>query len=222
PFLLIPLAGWLGGRGARRAGWLALFPAALTAYFAYVFHFLSERGPSTAIVSWAPDLGLNLAFHFDGLGLLFAGLITGIGTLVVYYAASYLDGHPLAGRFQLTLFAFMGSMLGVVLSDNVILLFVFWELTGFTSYFLIGFDHERAGARKAALQALLVTGAGGLALLAAGVVLWQATGTTSLAAMRADGGGLAGLSAYGGLATLVMFAAFTKSAQFPFHFWLPN
>src|SRR5690606_37499726 len=160
--------------------------------------------------------------HFDGLGLFFALLITGIGTLVVAYAAAYLDGHPHAARFQVVLFAFMGSMLGVVLSDDIITLFVFWELTGFTSYFLIAFDHERSEARRAAMQALLVTGAGGLALLAAGVSIGQVTGETSLSVLRSGAGSLAGSPAYAVLVGLVLFAAFTKSAQFPFHFWLPN
>src|SRR5690606_22333371 len=121
-------------------------------------------------LEWAPRLGLSLAFRLDGLSGLFALLVTGVGTAVVFYAAHYFDGHPYSGRFQATLFAFMAAMLGVVLSDNGLALFVFWELTGFTSYLLIGFEHEEREARQAALQALLVTGAGGLALLA-GVTL---------------------------------------------------
>ncbi len=221
PYLVLPLAGWLGGRG-RHARVLAAVPAALTAYFAWVFGQVASSGPFTATLPWAPRLGLSLSFHFDGLGLLFAALVTGIGTLIVLYAVEYLGDHPLAARFQLTLFAFMGSMLGVVLSDNLILLFVFWELTGFTSYFLVAFDHERPAARRAALQALLVTGAGGLALLAAGIGIWQVGGTTSLSALREGGGSLAAVPGYAALALLVLLAAFTKSAQFPFHFWLPG
>lgn len=222
PFLLLPLVGWLGSRGAESARLLALIPAALSAYFVRAFVTVASTGPFTVELPWAPSLGLSLAFHFDGLSLLFANLITGIGVLIVLYAVSYLDGHPLIGRFLVTLFAFMGSMLGVVLSDNVLLLFVFWELTGFTSYFLIAFDHERKEARRAALQALLVTGTGGLALLAVGVAISQVTGTTSLSALRAAGTTFVGHPAYGVLAGLILLAAFTKSAQFPFHFWLPN
>ena len=112
-------------------------------------------------------------------GTLFAVLIAGVGTLIVIYAGKYLEHHPYVGRFHVALFAFMGSMLGVVLSDNVIALFVFWELTGFTSYLLIGFEHERSEARRAATQALLVTAGGGLALLAAGLLLADAAGTLS-------------------------------------------
>ena len=222
PFLLLPLVAWVGGLGARRGGVLALVPAGLTVYLAWIRSVVEATGPLTVSLPWAPSLGLSLDFHFDGLGLFFALLITGIGTLVVAYAAAYLDGHAHAARFQVVLFAFMGSMLGVVLSDDVIALFVFWELTGFTSYFLIAFDHERSEARRAAMQALLVTGAGGLALLAAGVSIGQVTGETSLSVLRSGAGSLAGSPAYAVLVGLVLFAAFTKSAQFPFHFWLPN
>lgn len=221
PYLLLPLAGWLGGRG-RAARLLAVAPAALAGWFAWLLVQVASTGPVTVTVPWAPRLGLSLSFHFDGLGLLFALLVTGVGTLVVLYAVDYLGGHPLAARFHVTLFAFMGSMLGVVLSDNVLLLFVFWELTGFTSYFLIAFDHERPEARRAALQALLVTGGGGLALLAAGAMIWQAGGTASLSALRAGGAPLTADPRYTAVALLVLLAAFTKSAQFPFHFWLPG
>ena len=106
-----------------------------------------------------------------------------MGALVVLYASRYLEGHPQANRFYASLFAFMGAMLGVVLSDNILTLFVFWELTGFTSFLLIGFEHDRPAARAAALQALIVTGAGGLALLAAGVLLGDVAATASLSAM---------------------------------------
>ncbi len=109
----------------------------------------------------------------------------------------------------------------LVLSDNVLTLFVFWELTGFTSYLLIGFEHDRQEARRAATQALLVTGAGGLALLAAAILLVRAGGTASMSAL-VERGSLAGHPLYDGIACLVLLAAFTKSAQFPFHFWLPN
>jgi multicomponent Na+:H+ antiporter subunit A len=223
PFVVLPLAGWLGGRGSRAASLLSSIPALLTAYFLLAFRSIGASGAETTGMPWITSLGLSLTFHLDGLGLLFAVLITGVGTLIVLYAAPYFDGHPQAGRFHATLFAFMGSMLGLVLSDNLFLLFVFWELTGFTSYLLIGFEHERAQARRAALQALLVTGAGGLALLAAAVVVWQATGTASLSVLLAGGPGLlTGHRLHGPLVALVLLAAFTKSAQFPFHFWLPN
>ena len=145
PFLALPIAGWLGG---RRVGslLLAAVPAALTGYFAYTFSVISRSGPFSVTATWAPALNLSLSFRFDGLSVLFAVLITAVGTLIVIYARKYLELHPYVARFHVALFAFMGSMLGLVLSDNVILLFVFWELTGFTSYLLIGFEHDRAGS----------------------------------------------------------------------------
>ena len=222
PFILLPAAGWLGGRGPRYARWLALVPALLTAYFSFTYWLVSNSGAFTVHLPWAPKLGLSLSYHFDGLALMFAVLITAIGVIVVGYATSYLAGYRDGGKFHVSLLAFMGAMLGVVLADNVLTLFVFWELTGFTSYLLIGFEHDKPQARSAALQALLVTGAGGLALLAAGVMMSYGGGTTSLAELRGSGASVTNAPAYAGIAILVLFAAFTKSAQFPFHFWLPN
>jgi multicomponent Na+:H+ antiporter subunit A len=222
PVLALPLAGWLGSRGPRSASLLAAIPAALTIYFVLLFRTVAVNGPFAVSVPWAPGLNLSLAFHFDGLGLLFATVITAVGTLIVLYAAKYMEGDPHGGWFQLFLFAFMGSMLGVVLSDNLIALFVFWELTGFTSYFLIGFEAERRPARRAAMQALIVTGTGGLALLGAAVLLSQIAGTTSLLELLARHVSVIDHPLYTAIASLVLLAAFTKSAQFPFHFWLPN
>jgi len=199
----------------------ALIPGLLTLYFTYSFVIVSRSGPFSVTTEWAPGLNLSLSFRFDGLSTLFATLIVAVGALIVVYAARYLELHPHAGRFNGALFAFMGSMLGLVLSDNVIALFVFWELTGFTSYLLIGFDHERPEARRAATQALLVTGGGGLALLAAGILMLQAGGTAQLSEL-AGKGSLAADPTYVGIVALLLLAAFTKSAQFPFHFWLPN
>ncbi|MEO8256111.1 MAG: hydrogen gas-evolving membrane-bound hydrogenase subunit E [Acidobacteriota bacterium] len=220
PFLAAPVAGWLGSR-RRGSRIVAAVPAALAGYYAYTFSVISRSGPFSVTAAWAPALNLSLAFRFDGLSVLFAVLITAVGTLIVIYAGQYLQRHPDVGRFHAVLFAFMGSMLGLVLSDNVLVLFVFWELTGFTSYLLIGFEHDRPDARRAATQALIVTGCGGLALLAAGILLVDAAGTPRLSELM-NAGGLAGHPLYVGIVILVLIAAFTKSAQFPFHFWLPN
>jgi multicomponent Na+:H+ antiporter subunit A len=222
PFAAALAAGWVVGRHPRLAGLTAVWPAILFAALATEFSAMLSVGSRVVEAAWAPSLGLSLSFNLDGLGLLFALLITGIGTLVVLYASAYLDGHPHAGRFYASLFAFMGAMLGVALSDNIFTLFVFWELTGFTSFLLIGFEHERAEARAAALQALIVTGAGGLALLGAGVLLADVTNTTSLSMMAANGAAVTAHPLYAAIAILVLLAAFTKSAQVPFHFWLPN
>jgi multicomponent Na+:H+ antiporter subunit A len=220
-FLVIPLVGWAGGKRVVRSVLPALIPGWLTAYFTYSFFVVHNSGPFIVTAEWAPALNLSLSFRFDGLSTLFATLIAAVGTLIVVYAAKYFERHPHAGRFNATLFAFMGSMLGLVLSDNVIALFVFWELTGFTSFLLIGFEHERPEARRAATQALLVTGGGGLALLAAAILMLQAGGTAQLSELTAKGS-LAADPTYIGIVALLLLAAFTKSAQFPFHFWLPN
>src|SRR5690606_3925594 len=115
-------------------------------------------------------------FLLDGLSLTFALLITGIGTFIVIYTGGYLKGHRHQGRFLGFMLLFMGAMQGLVLSDNFMILFVFWELTSISSFLLIGFDHEREAARRAALQALIVTGLGGLSLLAGLAVVWHITG----------------------------------------------
>jgi multicomponent Na+:H+ antiporter subunit A len=221
PFLAIPLVTWAGGRRTARSLLPVLIPGWLTVYFTYIFVVVRSSGPFSVTTEWAPALDLSLSFRFDGLSALFATLIAAVGTLIVVYAGKYLENHPHTGRFNAALFAFMGSMLGLVLSDNVIALFVFWELTGFTSYLLIGFEHERPEARRAATQALLVTGGGGLALLAAGILMLQAGGTAQLSEL-AGKGSLAADPTYVGIVSLLLLAAFTKSAQFPFHFWLPN
>ena len=222
PFAAAVLAAWLVRRSPDSARLLAIWPALLTLGLANELRSIVPTGSRLVELPWAPSLGLTLSFNLDGLGLLFALLITGIGALIVIYASGYLHRHPQAGRFYASLFAFMGAMLGVALSDNIFTLFVFWELTGFTSFLLIGFDHEREDARSSALQALIVTGAGGLALLAAGVLLFDISGTTSLSAMAASGVPVAAHPLYAAVVALVLLAAFTKSAQVPFHFWLPN
>jgi multicomponent Na+:H+ antiporter subunit A len=222
PFVMAVLAAWLVSRSPHRAGMLAAWPALLALLFGSGLLRSTPGVGDLVDLPWAPLLGLSLSFNLDGLGLLFATLITGIGALIVLYASRYLEGHAQSSRFYASLFAFMGAMLGVVLSDNILTLFVFWELTGFTSYLLIGFEHERAAARAAAIQALIVTGAGGLALLAAGVLLIDLTGTTNLSAMAAARASIVASPFYAAIAGLVLLAAFTKSAQVPFHFWLPN
>ena len=222
PFLLVPAAAWLGKQRALWARFLAIWPAGLAVYFAALMHSVPVSGPFEASLKWAETLGLALSFYADGLSLLFAFLITAIGSLIVVFSSSYFDGDPRAGRFQAILFAFMGSMLGVVLVNNLFLLFVFWELTGFTSFLLIGFDQERAEARASAIQAFVVTGTGGMGLLAAAVLIEQATGVLNLSALLSGNVTLQSAVTYQWIVVLVLLAVFTKSAQTPFHFWLPN
>ena len=173
-------------------------------------------------MDWLPQQGIDLDFVVDGLSLLFALLITGIGAFIFLFAGEYMKDSRQRGRFTLFLVSFMLAMLGLVLADNLVALFVFWELTAITSFLLIGYSHENATARRSALQGLLVTGAGALAMLAGFVVLGQAVGTFSLREMLANGETLADHPHYTAVVVLVLLGAFTKSAQFPFHFWLPN
>jgi multicomponent Na+:H+ antiporter subunit A len=207
----------------RRAGVvLAVVPGLLFAHFA---RFLGPVASGQAFAEswdWVAGLGVRLAFRLDGLSLLFALLVTGIGALVLVYGSGYLKGDPRLPRFYTTLLFFMAAMLGLVLADDAIVLFVFWELTGVSSYLLIGFDHEEEKARKAALQALFVTGGGGLALLAGLLLLGEAAGTLQLSSLGAQAAVLQAHPLYLPALLLVLLGAFTKSAQFPFHFWLPG
>jgi multicomponent Na+:H+ antiporter subunit A len=222
-FGLAFLAPFLVRRLGGAAGWaLAILPAALTLYFAGLLPSAAADQPAVFSSPWVEELGLLFSFYADGLGLLFALLISGIGTLIFVYAGGYLKGNPNLGRFYAWLSVFMAAMIGVALSDNVLLLFVFWELTSISSYMLIGFEHERESARFSALQALLVTGAGGLALLAGLLLLGISAGSFELSALLHQGEALRADALYVPAVVLILLGAFTKSAQFPFHFWLPN
>ena len=222
-FLLAFVAPWLAGIAGRYSGWLlALLPAGLTLWFASFLPEVAANGPIFFAYPWVPGLDVGLTFYLDGLSLLFALLIAGIGTFIVIYAGGYLADHPDLRRFYVVLLAFMASMLGLVLSSNLIALFVFWELTSITSYLLIGFDHEDEKARKAALQGLIVTVGGGLALMAGLVLLAMAGGSYELAELLHEGDAIRDHALYLPLLLLILFGAFTKSAQVPFHFWLPN
>jgi len=217
-FIASPLAPVVHGATKKYASYiLATVPGALFLYFLTFLGSVSAGEVTRTSLPWLGSLGVNLSLYVDGLSLLFSLLITGIGTLIIIYAGSYLKGRKHLGRLYAFLLLFMGSMLGVVLSDNMIALFVFWELTSLSSYLLIGFNHRSLDSRKAALQALLVTGAGGLVLLFGLIMLGQLSGTYELSELREYTGPLTTT-----LVVLILAGAFTKSAQFPFHFWLPN
>ena len=224
PFLLMLLTSALGGRIGRGTGYLALLaPVASTALLCWVV--LSREAGTTQVVefAWIPSLGLNATFLIDGLSLFFGLVVSGVGILVFFYATQYLDDHyEHHGRFYTYLLLFMGAMLGTVFAGNLLLLFVFWELTGIASFLLIGFLHEKESSRDGARMALLITSATGLAMLAGVVLLGQMAGTYELAELL--GGEINGATREGMSLAFLLIAcgAIGKSAQFPFHFWLPN
>lgn len=219
-FLIAPLAPWIVGAAKTRSGWvLASLPAAIVLFLLSQATAVANGQFIEAEWAWAPSLGLNLSFRLDGLGLLFALLISGIGTLIAIYGGSYLKGHRDLGRFFVYFFIFMAAMLGVVLSDNLLLVFVFWELTSISSYLLIGFNHDQESSRKGALKALLITGLGGLFMLAGFIVISVVAGTSRISQLPPN---LAESALYLPMLLLVLAGAFTKSAQWPFHIWLPD
>ncbi len=171
---------------------------------------------------WLPDLGLDLALRLDGLGFLFALLILGIGLLVILYARYYLSKKDPMGRFFGFFLLFMGSMLGVVLAENLLLMLMFWELTSLSSFLLIGYWNHRADARRGARMALTITGGGGLALLAGILLIGHIVGSFELSTVIASGDQIRAHALYPLALILVLLGVFTKSAQFPFHFWLPQ
>ena len=171
---------------------------------------------------WLTELGLDLSFRLDGLSFLFALLILGIGLLVILYARYYLAKQEPMGRFFAYLLLFMGAMLGVVLSENLLLMLMFWELTSLSSFLLVGFWSGSSDARRGARMALTITGGGGLALLAGILLLGHMAGSFELSVVLEAGDIVRAHSLYPVALTLILLGVFTKSAQFPFHFWLPQ
>ena len=203
------------------SGWISVaVPLVLFIWFLQFIHAIAAGETLRWSMEWVPSLDVAISFWLDGLSLTFALLITGIGALVTLYSAQYLGTQPQYPRFILFLMAFMIGMLGLVLADNLLALFVFWEVTTISSYLLIGYLADEAKSRRSALQALLVTGTGGLAFLAGIVLIGFAAGSFELSEIRdvelRDHPWIVAIS------ILFLAGAFTKSAQFPFHFWLPN
>ncbi len=223
PFAAALLAPVLAKHGGRAAGWaLALVPAALFLALLTTLGDVAAGHPVRIAIDWVPALDLRLSFLIDGLGLVFALAVTGIGAFIVIYSATYLHDHPHRGRFLAFMLLFMGAMLGLVLTDRLVGLFVLWELTSVTSFLLIGFDHEREAARRGAIQAIIVTASGGLSLMAGGVLLHHIAGTWTISELAASPTLREGGAYYPWVLGFIAVAAFTKSAQWPFHFWLPN
>jgi multicomponent Na+:H+ antiporter subunit A len=201
---------------------LSIIPVSIFIYLWQMMPSVSSGNELLLSYEWFPSMGVTLNFFIDGLGLTFALIISGIGAIITFYASGYLKGHKKLGRFYGYLFFFMTSMLGVVLTDDIIALFIFWELTSISSYLLIGFNHEQERSRYAALQALIVTGGGGLALLAGLIIMGSITGTFSIQTQISQAPMILQHGLLIPIVILVFAGAFTKSAQFPFHFWLPN
>jgi len=219
-FVLATVVPRLASRSATVVRFVSTaLPAAIFIYFCGFFRTVVNGESVTRTYEWVPSLGISLSFHLDGLSLLFVLLISGVGTLIFAYAGAYLKESGL-GRFYAWMLVFLSAMLGLALSDDFILLFVFWELTSLVSYMLIGFDAERPAARAAALEALLITSGGGLAMLAGFLLLRTTEGVDRLSDLAAASVGTHPL--FTPILLLLLVGAFTKSAQFPFHFWLPG
>jgi multicomponent Na+:H+ antiporter subunit A len=223
PFVAAVLAPFVHRFAGRFTGViLALVPAAIVVFLLGLVEPVVGGGTIAASIAWIPAYDINLSFFIDGLSLVFALTISGVGALILLYAGAYLAGHPHQGRFLGYMLAFMGAMLGLVLSDSLMALFLFWELTSITSFLLIGFDHSRQAARRGAIQALVITNIGGMFLLAAAILVHQLAGTWEMSALRGMGDLVRDHALYGLVLICFLGAAFTKSAQFPLHFWLPN
>jgi multicomponent K+:H+ antiporter subunit A len=201
------------------AGLIALFCAVQAAL---CFPAIAQGGILQEEIVWLPALGLNLVIRMDGFAWMFCMLILGIGALVVLYARYYMSPSDPVPRFFSFLLAFMGSMVGVVLSGNIIQLAFFWELTSLFSFLLIGYWHHRKDARRGARMALTVTGTGGLCMLAGMLVIGHIVGSYDLDQVLAAGLQVRAHPLYFTALVLVLLGALTKSAQFPFHFWLPH
>ena len=187
-----------------------------------LFPSVRDGGVIRETIAWMPSYGLDLVVRVDGFAWMFAVLVTVIGVLVCLYARYYMSPEDPVARFYSLLLAFMGAMLGIVMSGNVLQLVVFWELTSFVSFLLIGYWHHRTDAQRGARMALIVTGAGGLCLLAGAILLGRVVGSFDLDAVLGSGAVVRAHPLYPVLLVLILIGAFTKSAQFPFHFWLPR
>lgn len=172
--------------------------------------------------AWLPELGLNISFRMDGLALMFALMITIIGLLIIVYAHSYLSKKDSVAKFYSLMMLFMAAMLGIVLSDNLLLLIIFWELTSISSFLLVGYWSDKPEARSGARMALTVTGGGGLAMLAGFILLGEIAGTYEISQMAAQASLIQAHAWFTPALILILIGCFTKSAQFPFHFWLPD
>lgn len=223
PFLAAGIAATLPGQARNAEAWISgLTMLVMLGLLASLYPQISTYGKIISPISWVSSLGLDLTFRIDGFAWLFMLLVTGIGLLVVIYSRYYMSPDDPISRFYSCLLAFTGAMSGVLLSGNILMLVVFWELTSLTSFLLIGYWYYRLDARDGARMSLVITAGGGMALLFAMILLGQAAGSYDLDRVLASGAMIRSHALYPVILGLFLLGAFTKSAQFPFQFWLPN
>ncbi len=204
-------------------GWLVLLvPASLFLYFSSFIPSVAKGKTFTHTYNWIPTFNINFTSYLDGLSIILGLLITGVGALVILYSIFYLSTKEALQQFYCYLLLFMGAMLGVVFSDNLMVLYVFWELTSVSSFLLIAFWSHRNASRQGAKKAMLITVSGGIAMLIGFIMLYIMTGTFSIREILSVGLSLTENSLFLPAMVLILLGAFTKSAQFPFHIWLPD
>ncbi|SEL75087.1 monovalent cation/H+ antiporter subunit A [Roseivivax marinus] len=223
PFLgaLLPPILVQAGRRTCALGTLSVTVLALVGLVSN-FPALLSGETVTARIDWLPELGLNVTFFLDPLGAFFASLILGIGCLIIVYGRYYLSRNDDMGEFFTYLLLFQGAMVGIVLSDNILLLLIFWELTSLSSFLLIGYWKHLKEGRQGARMALTVTGMGGLALIGGMLILGNIAGSYDLTEILQNREAIQSSDLYLPALILILIGCFTKSAQFPFHFWLPH
>ncbi|MEX0970738.1 MAG: monovalent cation/H+ antiporter subunit A [Paracoccaceae bacterium] len=223
PFLGALLPGIMNGAG-RRVCASVTFAVSLAAFIGLLTNLptVMAGGVVVARLDWIPLLGLNASFMLDGLGFFFAALILGIGLLIIAYARHYLSRNDNMGEFFTYLLLFQGAMVGIVLSNNILLLLVFWELTSLSSFLLIGYWKHLPEGRQGARMALTVTASGGLAMIAGMLILGEIAGSYELSVILENRALIQASPLYTPALILILLGCFTKSAQFPFHFWLPH
>ncbi|WP_144861039.1 monovalent cation/H+ antiporter subunit A [Mesorhizobium sp. J18] len=223
PFFGSIMAAMLPPSARNTEAWLSGAVSVLAfAIAVYLYPSVADGAVVRREIEWVPELGLNATLRMDGFAWLFSMLITGIGFLVVLYARYYMSPKDPVPRFFSFLLAFMGAMQGMVICGNLILLAIFWELTSIFSFLLIGYWHHNAAARDGARMALTITGVGGLCLLVGLIIIGHIVGSYDLDAVLASGDLIRSHDLYAPALLLILMGALTKSAQFPFHFWLPN
>src|SRR5690606_14944535 len=223
PFVGSLIAAFMPVNARNAESWLAgIVAVACCGLVALHFDAVADGGVVRAGVAWLPQFGLDWSFRMDGFAWLFALLVSFIGALVVLYARYYMSEQDPVPRFFSFLLAFMGAMLGTVLSGNLVQLVVFWELTSLTSFMLIAYWYHRADARRGARMAAIVTVGGGLCLLLGVLLRGEVVGSYELDVVLAQGDVIRAHRFYALIVALILVGVLTKSAQFPFHFWLPH